>query len=343
MTRIAIIADDLTGALDAAAPFAAIDGGARVATSLAALPRALANGPGVVAVSTRSRDMTDVMARDAVAQALDALPAGTRLFKKVDSRLKGPIAAELAAFGARKMLVAPAIPELGRYLRDGAVCGFGAETPIPVEARLGEAATRSIIPDIVSAADIQSVLEGLDPAVLLVGARSLAAGLARQWVLQPKVGPVPLAPPLAIVVGSTDPITLAQVTHLTRSRNDLRAVLSPAGEVPADATAGPVTLWQITGGPKTPPARAGQRFAEGLAPHLRRAASIVMTGGATAEACLDALGLDCLEVLGEFATGLPISRAGGKTLITKSGGFGTPKALLALTSGTPHVTESMQG
>ena len=48
--RLAIIADDLTGALDSAAPFAGIDGGVVVATHLMALPAALeAGGTGLKA------------------------------------------------------------------------------------------------------------------------------------------------------------------------------------------------------------------------------------------------------------------------------------------------------
>ena len=59
-------------------------------------------------------------------------------------------------------------------------------------------------------------------------------------------------------------------------------------------------------------------------------ASLIVTGGATAEAVLDALGLGCLEVLGEALPGMPLVRAGRLAMVTKSGGFGTPSALARL-------------
>lgn len=333
MTRIAIIADDLTGALDAAAPFAPMSGGVRVATRPSALPLALAEAPGAVAVSTRSRDMTKAEARDAVARVLRALPKDIHLFKKVDSRLKGPIAAELSAFGDVGMLVAPAIPEMGRFVRNGAVCGFGVETPIPIRDCLGDHASKAQIPDAGSEAEMRSALDGLAPETLLVGARGLAAALARNWGLQDTKPAASPSGPLAIVVGSFDPITLAQVARLTSGCPDLVSVAAPGGQVPDDPESGSMTLYQMTGATDEQPTRAGQRFAKGLVPYLDRATSIVMTGGATAEACLDALGLDCLELLGEVETGIPVSCAGGKTLITKSGGFGTSDVLLSLTRG----------
>ena len=113
-TVLAIVADDLTGALDAAAPFARIAGGVLAATGPDALGPALAAEPAVLAVSTRSREVSAATARDRVAQVLAALPVGTRIVKKIDSRLKGHVAAELSALEFRRMLVAPAIPDFGR-------------------------------------------------------------------------------------------------------------------------------------------------------------------------------------------------------------------------------------
>ena len=64
---------------------------------------------------------------------------------------------------------------------------------------------------------------------------------------------------------------------------------------------------------------------DGLAPG--RPATVVATGGDTVEAILDALGIDALDVLGEFRPGIPVSRAGVErldlTLVSKAGGFGS--------------------
>jgi uncharacterized protein YgbK (DUF1537 family) len=45
---------------------------------------------------------------------------------------------------------------------------------------------------------------------------------------------------------------------------------------------------------------------------------------------LRSLYIDVLELLGEAQPGLPIARAGGFTIITKSGGFGAADALVDL-------------
>lgn len=135
--RLCIIADDLTGALDAAAPFAGRGLCVRVALDPGATAMVVAQNPDVMAVSTRSRDGDEDAARAAMAQVLAALPPGPQLMKKVDSRLKGHVAAELAVLAPPAMLVAPAIPDFGRITRDGQVRGFGVATPIDIRDRLG--------------------------------------------------------------------------------------------------------------------------------------------------------------------------------------------------------------
>ncbi|NGP18990.1 four-carbon acid sugar kinase family protein [Devosia aurantiaca] len=171
MPERAIIADDLTGALDAAAPFAMRGISTAVALDVEALPEALATGAQIVGVSTDSREIAPDAARQAVAKALSLLPAGTSLFKKVDSRLKGNLEAELEALPHRQSLVVPAIPAFGRWMREGRLGGFGVSEPIDIAGRLGKHGERATIPDIESQADIERVL-GVD-FDLPIGARSL--------------------------------------------------------------------------------------------------------------------------------------------------------------------------
>src|SRR3546814_1188368 len=83
--------------------------------------------------------------------ALAAWPPGTVLFKKIDSRLKGHIEAELDVTPFRRALVVPAIAEFGRLVEAGHVTGFGVETPLFIAERLGRHADSAIIPDIRSA------------------------------------------------------------------------------------------------------------------------------------------------------------------------------------------------
>jgi uncharacterized protein YgbK (DUF1537 family) len=67
--------------------------------------------------------------------------------------------------------------------------------------------------------------------------------------------------------------------------------------------------------------------ATNLAEHLRPLLpnccdTLFLTGGATAEAVLGALGIDRMHLLGECLPGLPVGVAGDLTIVTKSGGFG---------------------
>ena len=326
---LAIVADDLTGALDAAAPFAAMPGGVVAATRPEALAEALASQPAVVAVSTRSREVPPGEARARVERVLMALPAGVRLFKKIDSRLKGNIAAELEPLGGRGLLVLPAIPDFGRIVRGGALQGFGADRPIPVRAALGRYGAAAEVPDTPDQATLDAAVAGADATAVLVGARGLGQALAAATgVAPPPAFPV-LPAPLCFVVGSTDPITLAQAERLMREVPGAIFVAAPAGRVP-EGRPGAVTLIQATEGAPATREAVARALAEGARPWLRAARSMLLSGGATAEAVLDALGLDVLTVAGEAQPGLAYCEAEGQAIVTKSGGFGAPDAFVRL-------------
>lgn len=149
---VALVADDLTGALDAAAPFAGCGFGVRVyrragsfpapagaasgperADAASPPPLPLRSGPSgsVVAVSTSTRHLAPAAARTAVTAAARRLqPWSPRLlFKKIDSTLRGPVPEEVAAlmevFELRTALVCPAFPDAGRIVRGGEVFVHG--------------------------------------------------------------------------------------------------------------------------------------------------------------------------------------------------------------------------
>lgn len=132
--RIVIIADDLTGALDAAAPFAVRGARTRVVIALEHLEEYLReghevwreNGPAVVAVNTESRHLSEREAADRVADACRLLArlAPDVWFKKIDSTLRGQVLAESLAMmhaTGRRLLVAPAVPAQGREVRGAEV------------------------------------------------------------------------------------------------------------------------------------------------------------------------------------------------------------------------------
>lgn len=339
MPRLAIIADDLTGALDSAVAFAGERGGVVAATGPDFLSRALAREPDVLAVSTRSREVDAATAQARVSTVLAALPPGVTVFKKIDSRLKGNVAAELAPFAGRPLLVAPAIPEFGRNVRAGRLEGFGVPEPLAVRPLLGPlAAGEAIVPDCATDADLDRALAAAPPGAVLVGARGLAMALARASGAPPVPLLDGLPAPVCFIVGSTDPITAAQVAALQAARPDLRMVEAPSGAVPVPP-AGPapaLCLIRAVAGPALPASNVAAALADGAVPWLRQARSAVLSGGATAEAVLDALGVGVLRIDGEALPGLPRCRAGGRVLVTKSGGFGAADALVRL-AGHPAV------
>ena len=329
--RLAIIADDLTGALDASAPFSGC-AHVRVAVAVTEFPEVLASGADIVAVSTGSREIAECEARQRVAHALSLVPPGTRVMKKIDSRLKGNVAAELDAFAGRHFVVLPAIPEFGRVVSGGALQGFGVETPIAISRCLG--AIRADIPDTVSDADMDAAAGAADEEAVLVGARGLAQALARAMGANPAEQPQ-LSGPMLFAVGSNDPITLAQVAALSTMCPDACYVAAPSGDAaarPPDARSA-VTILQATSGSETRRDAVARHFAASVAGWIEGMRMVLLTGGATAEAVFDKLGICALVVEGEALPGLPLCRVGERIFVTKSGGFGAADTLVRLICG----------
>jgi uncharacterized protein YgbK (DUF1537 family) len=112
-----VIADDLTGACDIGAELLALGEPVVVSNVQNGAPTT----PGVVSVcNTASRGCEPPAAVARVRESLRDLAPGWAgiLLKKIDTALRGPVAAELAAAmtctGAREAFVLPAIPSVGR-------------------------------------------------------------------------------------------------------------------------------------------------------------------------------------------------------------------------------------
>ena len=145
--RVAIIADDLTGALDAAAPFAARGASTRVVIALERLEGVLeawgGELPQVIAVNTESRHLPPGAAAARVERAARCLARAEPglWFKKIDSTLRGQVVAESLALRrvtGRRLLLAPAVPAQGRTVRNAEVHVDGeplASTPYGQDAR----------------------------------------------------------------------------------------------------------------------------------------------------------------------------------------------------------------
>jgi uncharacterized protein YgbK (DUF1537 family) len=243
--RVLIVADDLTGAMDAAGPFATRG----MSTWVVALPEACepARFPraDVIAVNTDSRHLPAAEAAKRVEQAF-ALIGGERfglVVKKIDSTLRGNIVAEtealMRASGRATALVCPAFPAQGRVVRGGVVHVHGTPLDQTAFARdslspalpgllhqafqvpsrhVGVAALRAELVDVpgVFVIDAESdqdldVVAGMGGSrpqqVLLVGAAGLTAALAAR-----------IAPGTA---RSESPAVLGKIVYVIGSRSSV--------------------------------------------------------------------------------------------------------------------------
>ena len=119
---VAIIADDLTGAADSGVQLAR--SGYRTAVAFRGVEIPPTKDLDAVAVDTDSRSLPAGFAAKRVVEAGHAVRDTRIVYKKIDSTLRGPVGAELAAaLGATrrsKVVVAPAFPSAGRTTVDGA-------------------------------------------------------------------------------------------------------------------------------------------------------------------------------------------------------------------------------
>lgn len=118
---IAIIADDLTGAADSGIQFTRA--GYRTAVAFHEAPIPPSEGLDATVVDTDSRLLSPPEAQKRVQEAGQAFVNTPIVYKKVDSTLRGPVAAELEAAlqatGRSKSIVAPAFPSTGRSTLEG--------------------------------------------------------------------------------------------------------------------------------------------------------------------------------------------------------------------------------
>ncbi|AWC21147.1 hypothetical protein CO731_00589 [Aminobacter sp. MSH1] len=339
---LAIVADDLTGALDTSAPFVASGLEVAVAMTPEATAKALASEPDIFAVSTASRalpaDVASTRVRDVAKRLMPHAPA--IVMKKIDSRLKGNVGAEADALaeasGRNALVVAPAVPDQGRTTRDGAVVGRGVETPLPILPAFAGSTRRVSVRNAATDGELDRVIAETDWSdAVAVGARGLGLAFARRLHanFRPAVAPTSDRNVL-FAFGSRDPITDQQVARLLQDNPDagVADALNGLFALPDDTTL-PVVV-RCIGEMVEEPARIAARFAEQVANAVERLrpSTLVMGGGDTALAILGALGADVLFPQGEVAPGLPwftiATRHGeGLRCVVKSGGFGTVAVL----------------
>lgn len=308
------LADDLTGALETGAKL-----------RLPVTTRLDRDDLRHVVVDTETRHLTAAQAAASVEALARRAGFPSLIYKKTDSTLRGNIAAELGAlhrvFPDHSLIYVPAYPSLGRTVRGGELfvdgvpvhrTAFASDPLNPITSSRIDALLNGLAAEVIDGetdADIRAAAERIlnRPAPALVaGPAAIAAALAGS--------PTPLSFPTVrrclVINGSAHPASLAQIARA--SFDDRWVLYEHAGpEAGLDRAH-----------------RTGLAVKEILAANTFDA--ILVFGGDTAYGIHAALGAPDFTPCGEILPGVPVSRSGSLTWITKAGGFGAPDLLLHL-------------
>lgn len=354
-----LAADDLTGALDAAAPFAGE--GAPVAVFRDAARAAVHRGAWALDAATRGGGLA--RAGEAARQIAPALAAGLA-FRKIDSLLRGHVAAEIAATveagSFPSAVIAPAFPAQGRVTRRGrqfarnadgawnavdldlsaALSALGLDVRVLANAA-GIAGSGTFLCDAETDSDLQAIASAglrLAGPVLWCGTSGLARALAGRT---PSLRALPRGPVLG-VIGSRHGVSAAEIERL-RQRHpeavfaaaDAELVGIAAAKAEQRLEAGQSSLLSLAL-PTLPPDQA-KRVLYDLAAKsaVLIPGAVYASGGDTLAALMEATGAERLDVEGEVAPGVPLSRiAGGHwdgiPIVSKSGAFAASDVLSRL-------------
>lgn len=196
---LGVLADDLSGACNVASCFVANCTSPVTVYVHIDLPRT--DGAQLEVFNTQSRTLDAATCRQIANRAGRKLRNKPVVFKKIDAALRGCVGAELEglleSIGEREVVVAPAIPRIGRTTSGGVQYDrgvpidrteYGDDPVSPVRSarvldiirKTGNLECR--VCDAVSDEDLDTVVEGAlrGSAVLLVGSLGLARALARR-------------------------------------------------------------------------------------------------------------------------------------------------------------------
>ncbi|MFI6695029.1 four-carbon acid sugar kinase family protein [Streptomyces sp. NPDC050433] len=190
--------------------------------------------------------------------------------------------------------------------------------------------------DAITAAVLQ-----LGPGIRLMGTGGLASALGRALgdADAPSRDSSPEGDrPLLIVVGTAEPIAVAQIAQLTEAGvrhialpPDLLAEPGAALPLPVDPSG--ITVVSVDNSQGIRPGSARPVVA-GLARSVaavNRPADLVLTGGETARRVLDALGISRLRPVGQIHHGAVHCRTlDGRSVVTRPGSFGDTGSLLRI-------------
>jgi uncharacterized protein YgbK (DUF1537 family) len=353
MTTLRLLADDLTGALDTAGEFVGITGPID-AFWHGGIPTEL---PMSAALDSGSRELESDTAAFVTAKLAPVLNGAAIAFMKVDSLMRGPTFAEIAACirvgGWRYAVMAPAFPYQGRVTRGGiqyacdARCHWVAVSDdmvsrlrtMGMQAHIGRA--NAPLPPGISVFDAETDADldrivadcrAVDP-VLWIGTGGMAQALARP---SPPQANAQLPSPLLGLFGSDHAVTARQLAACGTDWMTLR------DGNPAEVRSIAVrlrTTGQMVASVELPPGLDRKIAAGRIAVALHRLVrdlpppgTLLVAGGETLRGLCLSLEACSLAIEGRLVPGVPRSRIrgglwDGATVVSKSGAFGPPNLL----------------
>ena len=312
---VLLIADDLTGACDAGVQFARCG----LPTSVLLTRDAPPAWAQVAAVSTETRNLGEEEASCNVAAVAEWLAADV-VFKKIDSVLRGnpgvEIRAALEAFGREAAVATPAFPAMGRVNGSEAAAVLRSDVHVMPQG-VAEALDRGVRVVSVSAScdeDLHAIVHAAwGRKVLWAGSGGLAAAVAR------RVGGER---------GRRQTTKCDRLSHQTERLSHQTDRLSHGNLMFCIGTEHEVTVRQVAELRRVRPESVVVRVDA-----VEHCGALVVSGGDTAAAVCRAAGARRIDLCDEVLPGIPwgflrCGRLDGVPVVTKSGGFGAPDALV---------------
>jgi uncharacterized protein YgbK (DUF1537 family) len=313
------IADDLTGALEVGAKFAARGFSASVTYE----DGIHADYTSVSVIDTETRHLPARQAAAKITALCANRPAPPIIYKKTDSTLRGNIAAELgalqAAFPHREIFYVPAYPAMGRTVRIGELLVDGI--PLHRTAFANDPLNPITSSSIKTAlGNVQAMIfDGETEADVLAAAKHIA-GQTKPAIV---AGPAAIAAALAEVLPSPES-TQVSLPALKRCLV-INGSLHPASsdQIQAATFDHDWKRFEYTG--EQTGAERALRLGESVQRYLQQnpVDALLVFGGDTAYGIHRALGAQPFTSCGEALPGVPVSQAAGLYWITKAGGFGS--------------------
>ena len=348
-----VIADDITGAAEIAGIAHAAGQQARLVcasptTSRPAVSPVYCDSVAVTTViATDTRSMSEPEAAAETRRIASALTSP--LFKKTDSALRGHVVAELTALmdvtGYQRAVYLPANPSKGRIIRKGIYyineipiheTAFNYDPEFPARTsslreRFPDAEAKGIImPDAESEDDIRRIIRQYDDG------KTIFAGAADLFTLIPPISPIsPISPicPITPISPITTPTTLILCGSTQSKPLNLGIPIAPMPREVYDGEQGADYWFQSLITPATSLILTiphTHRTGKEVAVHLRtvmaemaqrlvskhRPDHLIIEGGATAWATLQALGWTDFRIVSQIAPGVVQMSATNGTLVT---------------------------